>query len=42
MRKHLAYYVKGFSDASELREKINHIEDKDELEKTLKEYFSTI
>lgn len=41
MRKHLAYYIKGEKNASEIREKINRIEDKTELEKTIREYFNT-
>lgn len=39
MRKHLAFYIKGEKNASEVREKINHIDDKKELEKTIIEYF---
>ena len=42
MRKHLAFYIKGTENASEIREKINHIENKKELEKTLTEYFNKI
>lgn len=42
MRKHLAFYIKGTENASEIREKINHIEVKKELENVLKEYFTSI
>ena len=42
MRKHLAFYIKGTENASEIREKINHIEVKKELENALKEYFTSI
>lgn len=42
MRKHLAFYIKGTENASEIREKINHIENKKELEKNLTEYFNKI
>lgn len=42
MRKHLAFYIKGTENASEIREKINHIEVKKELENVLKEYFKNI
>lgn len=39
MRKHLAYYIKGEQNASEVRQKINTLESKKEVEETLKEYF---
>ena len=42
MRKHLAFYIKGEKNASEIREKINHIENKNELEKTIIEYFKSL
>ncbi len=32
MRKHIAWYIKGFSNASEIRRKVNIIENLDELE----------
>ena len=35
MRKHLACYIKSMQDASKIREKINKIETRDELVKTL-------
>ena len=42
MRKHLAYYVKNGKDASKLREKINKIDEKQELVDCLNEYFKDI
>lgn len=39
MRKHLACYVKSIQDASKLREKINVINDKQQLTDCLIEYF---
>ena len=42
MRKHIAWYVKGLKDASNLRTVVNKIEEKEKLEQTLKEYFSII
>lgn len=42
MRKHISWYIKNTKDASKVREKINQIIDKDELVKTLTEYFKTI
>lgn len=41
MRKHLAYYTKGLQNSSEIRNKINTIDSKEELIKTLTEYFSS-
>jgi tRNA-dihydrouridine synthase B len=38
MRKHLASYIKGMKEATSMRDKINRIYDKDELEKVLIEY----
>ena len=40
MRKHICYYLKGEKNASEIRDKINHLETKEQVEKTLVEYFS--
>ena len=42
MRKHLAYYVRNTKDASKIREKINKINEKDELIDCLSEYFKNI
>lgn len=39
LRKHMAQYVRNGKEASKVREKINKIEDKDELIGCLKEYF---
>ena len=39
MRKHLACYIKNGKDASKIREKINNINNKEELINCLKEYF---
>lgn len=39
MRKHLSYYIRGEQNASEIRQKINILESKEEVDKTLKEYF---
>ena len=38
-RKHLAYYTKGLPDSSEFRSKINTLESKEEVLKTIKEFF---
>ena len=40
MRKHICYYLKGEKNASEIRDKINHLETRKEVEETLIEYFS--
>ena len=40
MKKHLAYYIRNGKDASKLREKINKIEERVELENCLKQYFN--
>jgi len=42
MRKQIAWYVKGLKDASKIRDKVNKIEDKEELEGCLIEYFRTL
>lgn len=42
MRKHISWYIKNTKDASKIREHINQITDKDELIKTLTEYFNSI
>lgn len=39
MRKHIAWYTKNMPNASEFRNRINKIEDKDELIKQINEYF---
>ena len=40
MRKHICFYLKGEKNASEIRNKINHIESKSEVEKELRLFFS--
>lgn len=40
MRKHLAYYTKGLKNGSMIRNKINKIDNKDELVQVLTEYFT--
>ena len=42
MRKHICWYIKNLKDSSKVREKINKIEDVDELKKCLEEYFNNI
>lgn len=42
MRKHISWYIKGSKDASKVRDYINQITDKNELIKTLTEYFKLI
>lgn len=39
MRKHIAFYLKGEENASKLREKINHLETKEEVENEIRAYF---
>ncbi len=39
MRKHICYYLKNMKNASEVRNIINHLEKRDEVEKVLKEFF---
>ena len=40
MRKHLAMYIRGQKNASIIRETINHIESKEEVENVLKDYLN--
>lgn len=42
MRKHLCWYIKNLKDSSRLRDEINSIEDRESLEKKLKEYFKNL
>ena len=42
MRKHLSAYIKGMPKSAEAREKINKIENREELEGYLKEYFRNL
>ena len=38
MRKHFSWYLKNLPEAAKVREKINRIENRIELENTIKEY----
>lgn len=40
MRKHICYYLKNMPNASEVRNTINHLDTRNEVERTLIEYFS--
>ena len=42
MRKHICYYLKGLPGASSVRDKINHLESKEEVQKELVDYFSLL
>ena len=42
MRKHLSAYIKGLPNSAEAREKINRMENKEELENYLKNFFKNI
>ena len=42
MRKHICYYLKGLPGASNVRDTINHLESKEEVEKMLIDYFKTL
>ncbi len=42
MRKHLEFYIKGTENAKEIREKVNYIENKEELKQTIISYFKKI
>ena len=42
MRKHISWYIKNTKDASRIRERINSIQNIDELKKCLIEYFTTL
>lgn len=42
MRKHLGWYVKNLKDASHIRQKINSIEEREELIDCLTEYFNML
>lgn len=42
LRKHIAYYLKNLNGASAIRQKINQIETKKELENSLIEYFNNL
>ena len=40
IRKHIAWYVKGMPDATKIREKINMVENKEEFENIIKDFFN--
>lgn len=42
MRKHLSYYIKNLPDAAQIRQIINQIDTKQELEDCLKTYFNSL
>ena len=42
MRKHISWYIKNGKDASKFRAKVNMIEDRQELEACIKEYFNSL
>lgn len=42
MRKHICYYLKNMPNASEVRNQINHLDNRIDVENTLKEYFLKI
>lgn len=42
MRKHICWYLKNLKDSSKVREEINRLETKQEVEKRLKEYFASL
>ena len=42
MRKHICWYLKNLKDSSKVREEINKLETKQEVENRLKEYFSNL
>ena len=39
MRKHICFYLKGEANASELRNRINHLEKREDVENALKDFF---
>lgn len=42
MRKHICWYLKNLKDSSKVRQEINQLETKDEVIKTLEEYFNSL
>lgn len=42
LRKHMSAYIKNMPDATTMRQKINTIDTRKELEEALKEYFESI
>jgi len=41
MRKFIAWYTKGLRDSAKIRDAVNKLTEKTEVENTIKEYFST-
>ena len=42
MRKHICWYIKNLKESSKMREKINKIENINELKACLEEYFNSL
>lgn len=42
MRKHISWYIKNCKDASRFRDVVNRIDNRQELEEVLKEYFNSL
>lgn len=42
MRKHISWYIKNCKDASKFRDVVNRIDNREELEKCLREYFENM
>ena len=42
MRKHICWYLKNLKDSSKVREEINRLESRLEVENRLKEYFNSL
>ena len=42
MRKHIAWYIKNLKSATKIRTHINELDDREEIEKYLKEYFEIL
>ena len=42
MRKHICWYLKNLKDSSKVREEINRLETKKEVENCLIEYFNSL
>lgn len=42
MRKHIAWYIKGLNNSNKVKNEINHLNSKDEVERALLEYLSEL
>ena len=42
MRKHISWYIKNYKDASKFRDEVNKIDNRNDLEQSLKEYFMSL